>query len=63
MNTHTHVITEQHCTAGYKSKGRLESLTFTYNLFMLHAVIRHTCEKVHFFHSGNAQLKKPLTLK
>ncbi len=41
--------TQSCATLRGREQGRSESLTVTYNLFMLHAVIWHTWEKVNFF--------------
>lgn len=50
--------TYSHSTQQGRQPLGLGSLTFAYNLFMLHAVIQHTWEKVNFFHSGKANLKE-----
>lgn len=64
MNHHTHAYTQEAQYTAEREQGRSESLTFTYNLFMLHAVIQHTWEKVNFFHSEKANLKQQyMTLK
>lgn len=65
LTTATHTYTHQGAQrCGDKNRGGRRSLTFTYNLFMLHTVIWYTWEKVDFSHSGKARLKQRyVTLK
>ena len=55
--THTCMHTPRGATPRGREQGRSGSLTFTYNLFMLHAVIQHTWEKVNFFSQWDGSSK------